>query len=225
METCSVHSVLKAGKWASELDRPKAVRIAIENSIRASIPEVSDLNAPEGKVHVIGIQEGKIITDHRIRKSSDRGVAKISVLERYGKGSKPANGYVEGFGENFQGAIASSVGHDSHNLIAVGSNAADIRAAMAALAQSGGGFCVVRDGAVLEQIDLPLGGLMSDRSSPELKTSLEKMKGASKSVGCELQEPFLQLAFLSLPVIPSLKLTDQGLVDVNQFKIIDVRAV
>ncbi len=227
LETCSIQRVLKDGHWADEIDLPslQVEKNPKQNSIRASIPEETDLEGPEGLVHVIGVLEGKIITDHRIKKSHERGIAKLAVLERYGHGSKPANGYVEGFGLDFQGAIASSVGHDSHNLIAVGSNTKDMRVAMASLAQAGGGFCVVKNGAVLAQLDLPLGGLMSEKAPLQLKADLEKLKDASRSTGCTLREPFLQLAFLSLPVIPSLKLTDQGLVDVNEFKIIDVRAV
>jgi adenine deaminase len=148
----------------------------------------------------------------------------LSVLERYGHGSRPANAYVSGFGAGFRGAIASSVGHDSHNLIAAGSSTQDMRAALGALISSGGGFCVVRDGNVLAQLPLPFGGLMSDREPRQIERTLGDLRSASRAVQCELPEPFLQLAFLSLPVIPSLKLTDKGLVDVDQFKIIDVRS-
>ena len=167
--------------------------------------------------------EGKIITERSVQSSDAPGVCRLSVLERYGKGQKPANGYVYGFGE-LRGAIASSVGHDSHNLIAVGRNAEEMRVAMQALIECGGGFCVVSNGKVAEKLPLPMGGLMSERSPDELKGSLLKLKESSRAIGCEVHEPFLQLAFLSLPVIPSLKLTDRGLVDVDQFKIIDVRA-
>jgi adenine deaminase len=188
------------------------------------IPTEAELEGPQGRVHVIGVLEGKIITEHRIKKSDSRGVAKLSVLERYGKGSRPANAYVEGFGESFEGAIASSVGHDSHNLIAAGSNSTDMKVALAALAEVGGGFCVARDGKVLSRVALPFGGLMSQQSPQELTAGIRSLKKASLDVGCVLHEPFLQLAFLSLPVIPALKLTDKGLVDVNAFQLIDVRA-
>jgi adenine deaminase len=223
--SCSVQNVIKKGSWSTEILRPQATPMKVGNSICAQIPEPSDLEGPQGRVHVIGILEGKIITEHRIRDSRAPGIAKLSVLERYGKGSKPANGYVEGFGSNFQGAISSSVGHDSHNLIAVGQSSSDMRIAMAALSEAGGGFCVVHQGNVLAKLDLPLGGLMSDCDSNQLRKSLLALKEASQSIGCALDEPFLQLAFLSLPVIPSLKLTDQGLVDVDAFKIIGVLAV
>lgn len=224
-QSCSIHSVLKKGLWVSEIEPKTSVGSnPFGNTIRATLPEHTDLVGPKGRVHVIGILEGKIITEHLIKDSDAPGIARVSVLERYGKGSKPSNGYVQGFGVHFKGAIASSVGHDSHNLIVVGTNTSDMRTALAALVSTGGGFCVVQNGSVLGQVDLPFGGLMSEKSPSQLTTDLQLLKDASKSVGCELSEPFLQLAFLCLPVIPSLKLTDQGLVDVNLFKIIDVRA-
>ncbi len=225
LKTVSLHDTLKSGKWTSELELPRTLSLSgLTDSIQAALPEVCDLEGPKGRVHVIGVLEGKIITEHRVRNSDQRGVAQLSVLERYGHGSKPANGYAEGFGQNFNGAIASSVAHDSHNLIAVGSTSSDMRVAFAALKETGGGFCVVQHGAVLAQLALPLGGLMSELNPIELKRSLENLKSASQKIGCVLSEPFLQLAFLSLPVIPSLKLTDQGLVQVEKFQIIDVRA-
>jgi adenine deaminase len=150
-------------------------------------------------------------------------VRRLSVLERHGRGGRPANADVTGFGD-LDGAIASSVGHDSHNLIVVGKDVGDMRAALAALAEVGGGFSVVRGGSVLARLALPLGGLMSLEEPAEVARSLEALHAASAAIGCTLPEPFLQLAFLSLPVIPSLKLTDKGLMDVEAFRLIDVRA-
>lgn len=223
-KTCTVNSVLKDGELVTELGVPKVQAGSMENTIRAKVPEARDLEGPSGRVHVIGTQHGRILTDHQIRNYDEAGVARLSVLERYGKGSKPANGYVSGFGENFRGAIASSVGHDSHNLIVVGKSMEEMRIALAALAECGGGFCVVKDGKVASRFPLPFGGLMSNEGHKEVTQELKKLHQASRSTGCELPEPFLQLAFLSLPVIPSLKLTDKGLVDVDKFQIIDVRA-
>jgi adenine deaminase len=99
-----------------------------------------------------------------------------------------------------------------------------MRTALSSLIEVGGGFCVVQGGKVLARLALPIGGLMSSEDPQTLKRALIELKKASRAIGCELGEPFLQLAFLSLPVIPSLKLTDRGLVDVDLFKIIDVRA-
>jgi adenine deaminase len=223
LNTCAIETVFNRGTLIHERTHQAASKTPFENSIRAQTPENADLVGPAGRVHVIDIVEGKIVTGRSVRNSTDPGVCKLSVLERYGKGSKPANGYVAGFGD-LQGAIASSVGHDSHNLIVVGQNPSDMRVALQALMQSGGGFCVVKNGQVAELLALPIGGLMSDLEPETLKAKLIQLKQASRDIGCQVHEPFLQLAFLSLPVIPSLKLTDQGLVDVDQFKVIDVRA-
>jgi adenine deaminase len=223
-QACALHSVLKSGTPVQELELGASKAQKTVNTIRASAPEPKDLEGPSGRVHVIGVQHGKIITDRAVMNHDDPGVARLSVLERYGRGSAPANGYVTGFGKNFRGAIASSVGHDSHNLIVVGKKTEDMRVALASLIECGGGFCVVENGAVQARLPLPFGGLMSAQTHREVADQLIHLKQASRAVGCGLPEPFLQLAFLSLPVIPSLKLTDRGLVDVDQFRIIDVRA-
>jgi adenine deaminase len=222
-ETCAIRDVLVAGRLAREIDMPRAEGAAPDNTIRAVIPEPRDLEGPSGTVHVIGVREGRILTDRHVLRSDAPGVRRLSVLERHGKGGAPANAYVTGFGE-LDGAIASSVGHDSHNLVVVGRDTADMRAALAALAEVGGGFCVVRGGQVLSRLALPLGGLMSLDDPGDIARALEALHAASRAIGCALPEPFLQLAFLSLPVIPSLKLTDRGLMDVDAFRLIDVRA-
>ncbi len=220
---CAIETVFLKGVATREL-APSKIQAQLTNTIQATIPQPKDLEGPRGQVHVIHVLEGKIVTGRQVLSSEDPEVARLTVLERYGRGGKPANAYVSGFGRELQGAIASSVGHDSHNLIVVGRATSDMQVALASLAESGGGFCVVKDGKVLERLELPFGGLMSQRSPEELKTRLQSLKRASLAIGCQLPEPFLQLAFLSLPVIPSLKLTDKGLVDVDQFKLIPVVA-
>ncbi|HQY60797.1 MAG: adenine deaminase [Myxococcales bacterium] len=226
VQTCAIDAVYKAGKLAEEVLASQVAGAGARtgNTVRCALPEASELEGPAGQVHVIGVRHGRILTDRSVEDSAARGVARLSVLERHGHGRPPSNGYVRGFGERFAGAIASSVGHDSHNLIVVGSDTSDMRRALAALAALGGGFVVVRRGEVLAELALPEGGLMSAASPEELKVALEGLHGASRAVGCELPEPFLQLAFLSLPVIPSLKLTDHGLMDVDRFELIPVRA-
>ncbi len=223
VNTCAIREVFKSGKTAAESTDSKDAQM-FGNTIIAATPELADLEGVHGRVHVIGVQEGKIITEKLVMDHQAKGVAKFSVLERYGKGSKPQNAYAFGFGENFSGAIASSVGHDSHNLAVVGTSALDQSIALKTLIQSGGGFCVVNGGKVLAHLALPLGGLMSTEDPAMITRSLKDLRAASRAVGCALAEPFLQLAFLSLPVIPSLKLTDRGLVDVDKFEIIPVRA-
>jgi adenine deaminase len=221
---CEIAEVWKSGISVSEIETLKVDSQGFQNTVRTRVPEATDLEAPQGRVNVIGVRAGQILTDHFVKNSDAPGIARLSVLERYGHGSKPANGYAHGFGVKFKGAIASSVGHDSHNLIVVGSNTRDMQVALASLIESGGGFSVVKDGQVASLLALPFGGLMTPEQPKKIEKSLVDLRRASRSIGCELEEPFLQLAFLSLPVIPSLKLTDKGLVDVNQFKIIGVRA-
>jgi adenine deaminase len=222
--SCGISAVLKAGVPVEELEFATSRATSAVNSVRAVLPAEEDLRGPEGPVHVIRIIPGKIITGRMVADSRDAAVARLTVLERHGHGLKPANAYVSGFGSSFRGAIASSVGHDSHNLIVVGREPRDMKAALARLIECGGGFAVVENGRVIADLPLPLGGLMSSRPAAELIPALRRLREASRSLGCELEEPFLQLAFLSLPVIPSLKLTDRGLVDVEKFQFIDVRA-
>lgn len=223
-KSCAIDRVLKSGHFVDEIEFKSPASIIPKNSIRATPPTPESLEGVVGNVNVIGVIPGKIITEHLVLDSAARGVAKFSVVERYGNGSAPSNAYVHGFGEKFQGAIVSSVGHDSHNLACVGSNTRDMAVGLKYLIENGGGFCVVRDGNITADLPLPFGGLMSAESPEKILKALEKLRAASKEVGCELTEPFLQLAFLCLPVIPALKLTDRGLVDVNRFEIISVRA-
>jgi adenine deaminase len=221
--SCAIRDVYVAGASVKEIDFPRPVTTSADNTVRAAIPELRDLEGPTGRVHVIGVRPGRILTDRHVAAHDAAGVRRLSVLERHGHGSKPANGYVLGFGD-LRGAIASSVGHDSHNLVVVGDRPDDMRVALAALAEVGGGFTVVSDGAIRARLPLPLGGLMSLEEPDAIARSLEELRAASRAIGCVLPEPFLQLAFLSLPVIPSLKLTDRGLMDVDAFRLIDVRA-
>ncbi len=223
--TCHIHSVLKSGQLTDEIEPTGShKKLKPRPTIQAQVPSIESLAAPTGRVHVIGVIPSKIITENRVMNSTDRGVAQFSILERYGRNAPPANAYVYGFGEIFKGAIASSVGHDSHNLAVVGSSRSDMRAALQSLIDSQGGFTVVQDGKVLAHLALPFGGLMSEASPGDITRALLQLREASRAIGCELAEPFLQLAFLCLPVIPALKLTDKGLFDVEQFKIISVSA-
>ena len=180
-------------------------------------------------VSIIGVEPGKIITKHLRRNlPSHNGVVsvdlgqdciKVAVIERHGINGNIATGFVHGFGLK-HGAIASTVGHDSHNITVVGSNDDDMATAANRLKDIEGGFVVVRDGKVLAELPLPIAGLMSDKSFEEVHAALIPLLAAAKSLGTTLQEPFLQGAFLPLPVIPHLKITDMGLVDVDAFKLI-----
>jgi adenine deaminase len=130
-------------------------------------------------------------------------------------------GFVQGFGMK-RGAIGSSVAHDSHNLVIVGTNDQDMLKVVETIRKMGGGLAVVSEEKVLASLPLPIAGLMADLSVVEVDHRLKSLLNAAKGLGCNIPDPFMTISFLSLPVIPELKLTDKGLVDVNQFKIVPV---
>ncbi|MBI4403228.1 MAG: adenine deaminase [Deltaproteobacteria bacterium] len=224
IDTCAISDVFVRGKRVAELKFQSSKTYRTKNTVLAAVPEETDLMGPNCLVNVIGVRPYQILTDHLKMEHDAPGVAKISILERYGKGLKPVNGYVHGFGENFHGALASSIAHDSHNLTVVGKNSSDMRIALRAIIEAGGGLCAVQNGKVLAQLALPFGGIMSLEASEKVVVALKKLRDASRAMGCILNEPFLQLAFLSLPVVPFLKITDRGLVDVQKSRFINVRA-
>ena len=178
---------------------------------------------------VIGVMPGKIITGHLKRNlpsqngvvmyDTGQDVVKVAVIERHGVNGNIGLGFVHGFGLK-RGAIGSTVGHDSHNICIVGASDDDMAFAANRLKEIGGGFVVVNEGTVLAELPLPIAGLMSDRSFEEVRETLIPLRAAAKSLGTTLAEPFLQVAFLPLPVIPHLKISDRGLVDVDKFELI-----
>jgi adenine deaminase len=181
------------------------------------------------EVPVIGIWPGKILTEHirevvpaldgDRRPDPARDLMRITVIERHGVNGNIANGFVRGFGMQ-AGAIASTVCHDHHNIAVVGADYADMALAANRLGQIEGGFVVVKDGAVLAELALPVAGLMSLEPFEAVHGRLVALRAAARSLGVVLEEPFLQLAFLALPVIPHLKITDHGMVDVDRFEVI-----
>lgn len=149
----------------------------------------------------------------------ERDIIKVSVLERHGRNGNMATGFVQGFGLK-KGAIASTVGHDSHNICVVGASDDDMAIAANRLSEIKGGFVVVEDGRVTGEIALPVAGLMSLEPYETVRDTLHDLRQAAYALGATLEEPFLQLAFMPLPVIPHLKITDMGLVDVDRFELI-----
>jgi adenine deaminase len=149
-----------------------------------------------------------------------QNIAKLVVLERHGRSGTVGKSFVRGLGLQ-SGALASTVAHDSHNLVCAGMNDADMQVAIRALRDCGGGLVVVENSAVRALLPLSIAGLMSDRSAREVVAALVKLHHAASALGCTLAAPFMALAFLALPVIPHLKLTDRGLVDVDTMSLID----
>ncbi|WP_094020989.1 adenine deaminase [Maliponia aquimaris] len=233
LEACDARLVLAGGVVLS--DEAFAGRETVapvgRHSVKAPRVVAEDFRARANRVEtdVIGIREGQILTDHLHEdiaivdgdKAPDtaRDLVRIAVVERHGRNGNIATGFVRGFGLK-AGAIASTVCHDHHNIACVGVDYADMAVAANRLGQIEGGFVVVRDGQVLAELALPVAGLMSLEPFEAVRARLVDLRAAAKSLGVGLEEPFLQLAFLALPVIPALKITDRGMVDVNRFEII-----
>jgi len=233
LATCRAAMVICGGQVVD--DAAFAGRQVIDPVARESVraPQVSAQdfrhagNAPE--TPVIGIIEGKIITEHlRLDIAPDGGdkrpdpardLARVAVIERHGKNGNIATGFVRGFGLR-QGAIAATVAHDHHNIVAVGVEYDDLALAANRLAEIEGGFVVAQGGKIIAELPLPVAGLMALDSYEEVHRRLVALRAAAKSLGVTLEEPFLQLAFIALPVIPHLKITDYGMVDVDKFEVI-----
>ncbi len=201
------------------------------HSVKASRVEPHHFRCGGNRVDtpVIGILPGKIITEHLTydiapadgdkRPDLTRDLVRIAVIERHGKNGNRATGFVRGFGLK-RGAIASTVCHDHHNIAVVGADYDDMALAANRLGEIEGGFVVVEGGKVLAELALPVAGLMSLEPFEVVRDGLVKLRAAAASLGVVLEEPFLQLAFLALPVIPHLKITDYGMVDVDRFEVI-----
>ncbi|MEO6457912.1 MAG: adenine deaminase [Chloroflexia bacterium] len=151
--------------------------------------------------------------------SPEQNLIKIAVVERHAGTGNIGLGLLKGFGLR-TGALASSVAHDSHNVVVVGASDGDMLLAVQTVAQMGGGICAVNEGRVLGQLPLPLAGLMSGEPLGVVRDAMAELLGAARSLGCPLDNPYMAMAFLALPVIPELKLTDKGLVDVLAFQIV-----
>ena len=201
------------------------------NSVKAPRMEAHHFRTTGNRTDtpVIGVIPGKIITEHLHfdippvdgdkRPDIARDLVKIAVIERHGVNGNRATGFVKGFGLK-RGAIGSTLCHDHHNIAIVGADYADMALVANRLGQIEGGFVVAEGGRILAELPLPLAGLMSLDSFEAVHARLILLRAAAKSLGVTLHEPFLQLAFLCLPVIPHLKITDMGMVDVDRFEII-----
>jgi len=244
LEKCRVTQVYQAGELVAEdgkcIYEPPAHRREpiIRSTINVPWLERENFAVPCGdhaapRVHVIEmipdqlrtnrsietmpVQDGKVLAD------PSRDIAKIAVIERHQASGNIGLGFVRGLGLK-NGAIASSVAHDSHNLIVAGTNDDDMYAAAVQLVRIRGGFSVAAEGKILADCPLPIAGLMSNQPAEELRKQLRTVRAAAAGIGCPLRRPFMALSFLSLSVIGSLKVTDQGLIDVDRFERVDVLA-
>ena len=168
-------------------------------------------------VEEMSVRDGLAVSD------PDRDILKIAVIERHRSTGNVGVGFVKGFGLK-QGAIASSVAHDNHNIVVVGASDEEMKAAARAVAETGGGQAVVGRGKVLASVPLPIAGLMSDLPLEEVRERVAAMTRAARELGGTLADPLMTMSFLALAVIPELKITDLGLVDVVEFRRVEVLA-
>jgi adenine deaminase len=183
---------------------------------------------------VIDVVPGQIITQHSVEEvrveeghvviDPGRDILKLAVVERHRGTGNVGVGLVRGFGLR-RGALASSYAHDSHNIVVVGTNDEDMFRAAAQVADFQGGLVVAADGRVVAALPLPVAGLMSPRPIDEVVRDLDAVETAARSLGAAVQAPFAVLSFLALPVIPTLKLTDRGLVDAEKGQFVDLAAI
>lgn len=232
LDACAVSSVISAGRLVGPdlFAARKLVAPVGRHSVKAARVAASDFVARGGPSSpVIGVDPGKIITQFLTMSLPVGGGArqvdlnqdavKVAVVSRHGANRNIGVGFVHGFGMQ-RGAIASSIGHDSHNICVVGANEADMAVAVNRLIEIEGGFAVAQGGEVRAEMALPLAGLMSLKPFEQVHAELIPLRRAAKALGVVLEEPFLQVAFLPLPVIPHLKITDLGMVDVDRFELV-----
>ena len=226
--------VAQDGKLAVEI--PENDAIATRNSVNVRWITMDDFKIQtEGdgvkKVRVLEVIPHQLITksvmsdvkvvDGNAVSNVETDTLKICVIERHRATGNIGKGFVKGFNLKC-GAIASTVAHDSHNMIVIGTNDFDMYTAAVALIKCQGGKVVVKDGEIISQLPLPIAGLMSDKEFDFVVEKCDELNKAAHSIGCKLEDPFMTMGFLSLPVIPELKITDKGVFDTNKFDFVDI---
>ena len=234
LETFVPELVLKSGRPVGELpaiEVPEWVR----HTVRIRPVGLADFRIPwqGGQARVIGLVADQIVTDSLVEEprveqglavaDPERDLAKIAVVERHLGTGRIGLGFVRGFGLQ-RGALASTFAHDAHNVVVVGMNDEDMALAVGRLAELGGGIVAVADREVRAELPLPVAGLLSDAPLEEVIERSHAAVAAAVALGCTFPAPFQVLAFLALSVIPKLKLTDRGLVDVDHFELVPLEA-
>jgi adenine deaminase len=236
LETFRPQAVWKRGRLVAESGRPVSIpSVEAQEWMRGSV-HVRELQGADfaipanGRVRVIGVEAGQIVTraledepavrDGHATADPGRDLAKMAVIERHHDTGRIGLGFVRGFGLR-RGALASSHAHDAHNVVVVGVDDADMAAAANRLREIGGGQVSVVDGEVLAEVPCPIGGLLSDRPVEEVAAAAHRMDEAThRTLGATLPAPFMAMSFMALSVVPELKLTDRGLVDVLRAELV-----
>ncbi len=231
----NVRLVIRGGQIAAEegrivpLDVPERPSY-LRGSMNINWHTVNFTIPAEGRrANVIGVRPDELITDKRVLEipsqsgvatpDYEQDIAKMAVIERHMASGQMGKGFVQGLGIR-RGAIASTIAHDHHNLIVAGVDNVSLTTAAGALADMGGGLAVADGVRILARLPLPVAGLMSNKPIADVRRQLDEVIAAAHGLGSGLHDPFMALSFLALEVIPHLKLTDQGLVDVDEFKFV-----
>ena len=234
LESFEPDVVLKRGAPVEDYPSP-AVPEWVRNTVRVAPTASNDFAIPweGGAARVIGLIEGQIVTDDLREEPKvedgfaaadpERDVLKIAVVERHLGTGRIGLGFVKGFGLQ-RGAIATSLAHDAHNIVVVGVDDGDMARAVGRLSETGGGLVVIADRGVQAELPLPVAGILSDAPFEEVVELSDACLAAVRELGCEFPAPFQTLSFLALSVIPKLKITDRGLIDVEQFDIVALEA-
>jgi adenine deaminase len=236
LDSFIVHSVIKSGRLVAHggevlpgIISPKGVELRNTMKVRPISPEAIAIKAQGRLAKIIEIVPGQLVTravvdritirDGKAGANPKQDILKVAVFERHTASGNIGLGFVRGFGIK-GGAIGSSVAHDAHNIIVIGDNDVDMARAASQIAEMGGGLVIVQRGELVGALELPIAGLMSDRDIGHVVDQLKHMRKLGRDMGCRLGDPFMALSFLSLPVIPELRVTDRGLVNVSQFRIV-----
>jgi len=245
LESIGIERVYKGGKLAAENGKvilSAKSKIVPSPSIIDSV-NISSITAENlqmkmddsSEANIIGIIPNMIVTEHLIENvdikngafqiNPEKDQLKIAVIERHNNTGNIGLGIIKGLGIK-NGAVASTVAHDSHNIVAAGTSDEDILMAIECTSDMKGGLVVVQDGEMIAGLSLPIAGLMSDMGSGAIYENFSELNQALRQIGCSMTfNPFITLSFLALPVIPELKLTDIGLFDVKKFKHIDIQVM
>jgi adenine deaminase len=236
LERFAPRDVVKGGRPVvrdgAPADVPRApVPVWVRQSVRAAPLEPERLRIPAGggEVRVIGVIPDQLLTDALVERPTvrdgavvadpERDLAKIAVIERHHATGRVGVGLVRGFGLR-RGALATTVAHDAHNIVVVGVDDRDMVLAAGRLGEIGGGIVVCRHGDVLEELPLPVAGLMSDQPAERVVERLDAIGWVLGEAGVTLSSPLMALSFLALSVIPALKITDRGLIDVEASRVV-----
>lgn len=216
------------------VEKPSLREINLRDSMNVR-PEVMDFTIPANgtRIHVIGGLADQVVTGHLIEDAkvvdgqavsdTERDILKMAVVERHRASGGIGKGFINGFGLK-RGALAGSVAHDHHNLVVIGVDDDSMRRAAAAVIEMGGGLAAADGDTVLATLPLPVGGLMSEAPIQDVRRDYDALIAAAQTMGSTMYDPFMAMSFMALEVIPSLKLTDVGLVDVEKFEVIDLFA-